>query len=128
MSKVKLLDIYKPIFREDLSKKGVRYLILTGGRSSAKSFHGMTLQGNRLTLPNQVSLISRYTMVSAHISVIPEFTSKLEMFGRASEFRTTKTDVYHKQTKSRAMFRGIKTSSGMQTAKLKSIKGLICFL
>ncbi len=128
MSKIKLLPIYKPLFRKDLSKKGIRYVIVTGGRASAKSFHTMTSIANKLTLPNQVALISRYTMVSAQISVIPEFMSKIEMFGRSKEFHTTKTDVYHKQTKSRAMFRGIKTSSGIQTAKLKSIEGLNLFV
>lgn len=128
MSKIKLLPIYKPLFRSDLSKKGIRYIIVTGGRASAKSFHTMTSIANKLTLPNQVALISRYTMVSANISVIPEFVSKIEMFGREKEFHTTKTDVYHKKTKSRAMFRGIKTSSGIQTAKLKSIEGLNLFV
>ena len=128
MSKINLLPIYKPLFRSDLSEKGIRYVVVTGGRASAKSFHTMTSLANKLTLPNQVALISRYTMVSAHISVIPEFMSKIEMFGRTKEFHTTKADVYHKQTKSRAMFRGIKTSSGDQTAKLKSIEGLNLFV
>lgn len=128
MSKIKLLPIYKPLFRKDLSSKGIRYVIVTGGRASAKSFHTMTAIANKLTLENQVALISRYTMVSAQISVIPEFMSKIEMFGRSNEFHTTKTDVYHKKTKSRAMFRGIKTSSGIQTAKLKSIEGLNLFV
>jgi phage terminase large subunit len=128
MSKVKLLPIYKPLFRNDLAKKGIRYLIVTGGRASAKSFHGMTSVANRLTLPNQVALISRYTMVSANISVIPEFMSKIELFGRGNEFVSTKSDVYNKFSKSRAMFRGIKTSSGDQTAKLKSIEGLNIFV
>ena len=128
MSKIKLLPIYKPLFRSDLSKKGIRYVIVTGGRASAKSFHTMTSIANKLTLENQVALISRYTMVSAHISVIPEFVSKIEMFGRSNEFRTTKTNVYHKKTKSLAVFRGIKTSSGMQTANLKSIPGLNIFV
>ena len=34
----------------------------------------------------------------------------------------------NKMTKSRIMFRGIKTSSGNQTAKLKSIQGITTFV
>lgn len=43
-------------------------------------------------------------------------------------FKTTKTDIVNKMTKSRIMFRGIKTSSGNQTAKLKSIQGITTFV
>lgn len=73
-------------------------------------------------------LCARYTMVSADISVIPEFLEKIEMEGTQKYFRATKKDVINKQTGSHIMFRGIKTSSGNQTAKLKSIHGLTVFV
>lgn len=73
-------------------------------------------------------LYARYTMVSAGMSVIPEFEEKIDMDGTESYFRKTKTDVVNKMTSSRVMFRGIQTSSGNQTAKLKSIKGLTTFV
>ena len=60
MSKINLLPIYKPLFRSDLSEKGIRYVVVTGGRASAKSFHTMTSLANKLTLPNQVALITLF--------------------------------------------------------------------
>ena len=73
-------------------------------------------------------LFTRYTMASASISVIPEFLEKVDADGTSKYFRHTKTDVVNKMTKSSVMFRGIKTSSGNQTAKLKSIHGITTFV
>ena len=73
-------------------------------------------------------LYSRYTMTSASISVIPEFYEKIEADGTQKYFKTTKTEILNKRSKSVVMFRGIKTSSGNQTAKLKSIQGLTTFV
>lgn len=73
-------------------------------------------------------LYTRYTMVSANISVIPEFLDKVDADGTTKFFRSTKTDVINKKTGSHVMFRGIKTSSGNQTAKLKSIHGITTFV
>lgn len=69
-------------------------------------------------------LYTRYTMVSAGISVIPEFWEKVELDGTEKYFHKTKTDIINKMTGARIMFRGIHTSSGNQTAKLKSIHGI----
>ena len=73
-------------------------------------------------------LFTRYTMTSAGISVIPEFLEKIEADGTERYFKATKTDVVNALTGSRVMFRGIKTSSGNQTAKLKSIHGITTFV
>ncbi|MBQ0074590.1 MAG: phage terminase large subunit [Prevotella sp.] len=73
-------------------------------------------------------LYTRYTMVSAGISVIPEFMDKIEADGTSKYFHKTKTDVTNVSTGSRVMFRGINTSSGNQTAKLKSIHGITTFV
>lgn len=73
-------------------------------------------------------LYSRYTMVSANISVIPEFLEKVEADGTAPFFSSTKSDIVNRMTGSKIMFRGIKTSSGNQTAKLKSIHGITTFV
>ena len=43
---------------------------------------------------------------------------KIDLDGTTKYFKTTKTDIVNKMTKSRIMFRGIKTSSGNQTAKM----------
>lgn len=73
-------------------------------------------------------LYTRYTMVSAGISVIPEFLEKVEADGTQKYFHKTKTDVTNVSTGATIMFRGIHTSSGNQTAKLKSIHGITTFV
>ena len=73
-------------------------------------------------------LYTRYTMVSASISVIPEFMEKVELDGNAKWYTHTKTDVKNLRSGGAVMFRGIKTSSGNQTAKLKSIHGITTFV
>lgn len=73
-------------------------------------------------------LYTRYTMTSASISVIPEFLEKIEADGTQQYFSATRTDVTNLLTGSTIMFRGIKTSSGNQTAKLKSIHGITTFV
>jgi len=101
-----------------------RYYFISGGRGSGKSFAIADFL-LRLTYEyGHVILFSRYTLSSAHISIIPEFTEKIEMYGLEEDFDVTKTEVINKTTGSKIIFRGIKTSSGTQTANLKSIQGL----
>lgn len=73
-------------------------------------------------------LYTRYTMVSAAISVIPEVKEKIEADGTQDYFKSTKTDIINRMTGGEIMFRGINTSSGNQTAKLKSIHGVTTFV
>lgn len=69
-------------------------------------------------------LFLRQTMTSAYISIIPEFTSKLEILGIEDQFHVTKTEIEHKATRSKILFRGITTGSKNNTANLKSISGV----
>lgn len=102
-----------------------RYYIVTGGRGSGKSFAVSSLllaliskeQGHTI-------LFTRYTMTSAHISIIPEFIEKIEILGAFDMFDITKDEIVNKVTGSKILFRGIKTSSGDQTANLKSLQGV----
>ncbi len=122
--------IYHPLYEN----KDKFIILVTGGRGSGKSFNVAAfiarltfemMQDERLV--HQI-LYTRYTMVSAHISIIPEMLEKIELDGTGKYFHSTKTDVINKMTGSRIMFRGIKTSSGNQTAKLKSIHGITTFV
>lgn len=63
-------------------------------------------------------------MVSASISIIPEFIDKMEAMGIESDFSITRDEIVNKRSGSRIIFKGIKTSSGNQTAALKSIQGV----
>lgn len=105
--------------------------------NSGKSFavgafiERLTFELGKLDNGDKVShqmLYTRYTMTSAEMSVIPEFMEKIEFDGTGKYFHKAKSDVVNVMTGSRIMFRGIKTSSGNQTAKLKSIKGITTFI
>jgi PBSX family phage terminase large subunit len=103
-------------------------LIITGGRASAKSYHTAISVLNLTYEPNHVILYTRYTLTSAFDSIIPEFIEKIEIMGKESDFDITKTDITNKRTGSKILFRGIKTSSGKQTAKLKSLYGVTTWI
>ena len=108
-----------------LLKEDSRYYIVTGGRGSGKSFSTafmlVTLISNE---SGHVILFTRYTLISAHISIIPEFIEKIEMLGLESKFSITKDEIVNLETGSKILFKGIKTSSGTQTANLKSLQGI----
>lgn len=102
--------------------------LVTGGRGSTKSFN-VALFLLRLTYEKgHIILYTRYTMASAEVSIIPEFTQKLEMEQTLDDFTVTAKEIVNKRTGSKILFRGIKTSSGNQTAKLKGIQGLTTFV
>lgn len=110
---------YMPLYVSD-----ARYFIVYGGRGSGKSY-GTAEFLLRLTYESgHVILFTRYTMKSAEISIIPEFKEKIYKLKASKDFAITKDQVVNKKTGSTIIFRGIKTSEGVQTANLKSIKGL----
>ncbi len=101
-----------------------RYFIITGGRGSSKSYSINTLLTLLTFEAGHKILFTRYTLRAASISIIPEFIEKLEVQNIEHNFHITKDEIINKQTGSRILFRGIKTSSGDQTANLKSIQGV----
>ena len=110
---------YKPI-----GEKDSRYYIVSGGRGSGKSFSINALLVMLTYESGHTILFTRYTLTSAYISIIPEFINKLELFNCVSDFHITKDEIINKKTGSKIIFRGIKTSSGDQTANLKSLQGI----
>lgn len=101
-----------------------RYFIVTGGRGSSKSFSVTTFLLLLTRETNHVILFTRYTLVSASISIIPEFIEKIELMNMESDFTITKDEIINIRTGSKIIFKGIKTSSGTQTANLKSLQGV----
>tara|TARA_B100001094_G_scaffold140387_2_gene136040 strand:- start:4311 stop:5354 length:1044 start_codon:yes stop_codon:yes gene_type:complete len=67
-------------------------------------------------------------MVSAHLSIIPEFLEKIGLLGFDDIFSINKTEVLNTSNQSDILFRGIKTSAGNQTASLKSLQGISCWV
>ena len=115
---VKLNDKYK------VFNNSSRYFIITGGRGSGKSF-AVELILLLLTFEKgHKVLFTRFTMKSAHLSIIPEFLGKIEMLGLQEHFKISKDEIINIRTGSMIIFRGIKTSSGDQSANLKSLEGV----
>tara|TARA_R100001594_G_scaffold31636_1_gene58910 strand:- start:2219 stop:3262 length:1044 start_codon:yes stop_codon:yes gene_type:complete len=67
-------------------------------------------------------------MVSAHLSIIPEFLEKISLLGFENIFSVNKAEVINLGNQSDILFRGIKTSAGNQTASLKSLQGISCWV
>jgi len=101
-----------------------RYFIISGGRGSSKSFGVGTFTSLLSFEKGHKILFTRQTMTSAHLSIIPEFQQKIELLESQEKFEITKTDIINKQSGSEIIFRGLKTSSGDQTANLKSLQGV----
>lgn len=119
MAKINLNDKYKILFSSDS-----RYYILTGGRGSSKSFSVTAFLSLLMLEKGHKILFTRYTMTSARLSIIPEFIEKLELYGITEFFELTKDSIKNKLNGNEIIFKGIQTSSGNQTAALKSLEGI----
>ena len=120
---IKLSEKYKALYSSDC-----RYYVITGGRGSSKSFSVATWVCLLSFEPGHKILFTRQTMTSAHISIIPEFKEKIELMGLEAHFDITKSEIVNRTTGSEIIFRGIKTSSGDQTANLKSLQGITTWI
>ena len=101
---------------------------MTGGRGSGKSF-AATVFLTLLTMTKGIRILfTRYTMTSAHLSIIPEFLEKIGLLGFDDVFSINKSEVLNTSNQSDILFRGIRTSAGNQTASLKSLQGISCWV
>ena len=117
-----MLNLHKKY--ENLFSSESRYYVVSGGRGSGKSY---SVNSFLLMLTYEVGhviLFTRYTLTSAHISIIPEFIDKIETADLRQDFNITKDEIVNLKTGSKILFKGIKTSSGTQTANLKSLAGV----
>ena len=120
---IKINKKYSPIAESD-----GRYFIVTGGRGSGKSFSINLLLVLLTYEAGHTILFTRYTLSSTYISIIPEFIEKLELLKKFDDFHITKDEIRNKRSGSKIIFKGIKTSSGDQTANLKSLQGVTTFV
>lgn len=119
MKETKISGVYKPLYT---TKK--RYILITGGRGSLKSstVHDFIV---RLSFEKGHGvLFLRYTLTSAEKSIIPEFDDVINKLGLSHKFEKSGTKITNLDTGSFILFSGIKTSSGNQTANLKSLHGI----
>lgn len=112
-----------PVFQQILTTKK-RIILVTGGRGAAKSFGVQTVYCLITYETGHLVLNTRYTLKSLELSNIPEFREKIERLEVPQDFKITNDKITNKKSGSSMYFTGIKTSSGDQTANLKSINGL----
>ena len=116
------IKAHKPIW--DHLSNDTRYFVITGGRGSGKSFEVGRFSSILSFENNHKILFTRQTMTSAHLSIIPEFQEKIDLLGLNDFFDITRNEIQNKYSSSQIIFRGLKTSSGDQTANLKSLQGI----
>jgi phage terminase large subunit len=120
---IQLNDKFKPLFKND-----TRFFIVTGGRGATKSFSVNTFIALLSLEKSHKVLFTRQTLSSAHVSIIPEFKEKIELLNLQSVFDINRTTIQNKASGSEIIFKGLKTSSGDQTASLKSLQGITTWI
>lgn len=115
---------YAPLQRLD-----TRYAIVTGGRGSGKSFAIATmLIAKTEAYIGKTILFTRYTLTNAETSIMPEFMDKIERGNMQGRFHKSGNEITNLRTGTKILFRGIKTSTGINTAALKSIPNLVLWV
>jgi phage terminase large subunit len=114
---------YLPLYEND-----TRYFIVTGGRGSGKSFEVGAMASALSFQSGHKILFTRQTMTSAHLSIIPEFQEKIDLMEANDLFEVNKGEIRNKKSGTDIIFKGIKTSSGDQTANLKSLQGVTTWI
>ena len=116
MTAIKINSKYKPLYTTDK-----RYIIVTGGRGSGKTFAVQDFLLRLLEQKGQGVLYTRYTMTSVDKTIIPLFCKHIEKVSSFDRYEITKQRIINKVTGAFILFSGIKTSSGDQTANLKTL-------
>jgi len=105
-----------------------RYFIITGGRGSGKSFEIGRFAVLLSYYPNERILYTRQTMTSAQVSIIPEIQEKINYIDKAHDFQSVNNKIINTFSKNEIIFKGLQTSSGDQTANLKSLTNVTCWV
>lgn len=114
---------YIPLFKPPGHVK-TRYTVITGGRASGKS-HATASANLCSTYDDAYSILySRYSLVSAELSIIPEYLEKVAALDREEDFHVTENTIRNLSTGALIYFRGLIQSSRNQTGRLKSINKL----
>lgn len=127
MSEIKFSYKYQNLFKLlNNEYKEVDTIIITGGRSSAKSFVVAVWSLIALVKHKYNTLYTRFTNVSIVDSIKPEVDDKIELLNFQNTVNSTNTHVEY--LGNRIAFKGIKTGSHQQTANLKSLSGFNVFV
>lgn len=114
---------YEPLFDiEDYPQ--VRYIIIVGGRGSGKSTAiAHWLHDTSFNQPH-VIINTRFTFGSARDSVLAEFDKTIDARKSHSFFYSANNEMTNTHSGCKILFKGLKSGSGQQTARLKSITDL----
>ena len=110
---------YRPLWEAT-----TRYVIVTGGRGSGKSYALACAMLDSTYEDSYNILYTRWNLTSAEISIIPEYVEKMDIGNCRDAFNVRSRDVENRSTGGRIWFRGIQQSSKNQVAKLKSLNRL----
>jgi phage terminase large subunit len=103
LAKIQIPQKFKPLYAHDQ-----RYTVITGGRGGTKSFSVACFLVMLTFKANHVIMFTRLTMVSAHISIIPELTEKIKLMGLTKYFEVTKNEIINLQSGSKILFMGLR--------------------
>jgi phage terminase large subunit len=114
---------FAPLQRDYLNDK--RYYQLYGGRGSGKSFAAAmaVVEWTYSEFKHKI-LCLRQTMTSIEDSTISDIRTAIRLLGAEADFKEKKGLITNKVTGSTISFKGIKSSGGTHTAKLKSLSGI----
>lgn len=129
MSDITFSDKYTPLF-ELLTNEypQVDTVLVSGGRDSGKTFGIGCFVGTAAEQFNHRVLYTRQTMSSTNNSITRALDNRLELLEIADCFTFANNDYLSKNGKGLISITGQKTSSGTQTAKLKSLENYSIFI
>ena len=126
---IKFSEKYEPLFELlDGKHERVEVVLISGGRDSGKTFTAGCFVGVGAGIYNHRVLYTRYTMTSMSNSISKALENRLDIMNLSDEFSFANNEYSHKNSKGIISFTGQKTSSGEQTAKLKSLEDYSIFI
>lgn len=106
----------------------VDIVLISGGRDSGKSFAVTSFLPIAAVDYNHRILFTRYTMSSTNNSITKALDNRLELLELSEDFTFSGNEYNCKSNKGLISITGQKTSSGEQTAKLKSLEDYSIFV
>lgn len=120
---IRINKAFQPLYTSDK-----RYFLVTGSRGSLKSssLHDFI---TKLTYQKKEGILfTRWTMVSAQTSIIPEFKETLARLKCEKDFHITNRKIINKKSGSFILFQGLKTASLHSRGDKKSMAGITCWV
>ena len=126
---IRFSEKYNPLFSLLEGKHPeVDIVLISGGRDSGKTFSTTCFIPIAATDYNHRILFTRYTMSSTNNSITKALDNRLELLDLSDCFTFANSEYTCKHNKGLISITGQKTSSGEQTAKLKSLEDYSIFV